>query len=68
MLKYLRRDKIIQAHLYLHSTTLQKSRWVNITSLGSQLGQDMCDALLGAHALIGCDTVSALAGKGKKKA
>ena len=38
---------------------------INISSLSNHYSRNMCNALLGLHALTGCDTVSAFKGKGK---
>ena len=60
-------DKI-SSELYLHLGTQAKARLINISTLTAHLGPPVCNALLGLHALTGCDTVSAFAGKAKKKA
>ena len=41
---------------------------VDIASTGNVLGKDVCEALLGMHAITGCDTVSSFAGKGQLSA
>lgn len=58
----------IPAEITIQSGTQAHTRLVNITALANDLGHDMCQALPGLHALTGCDTVSALTGRGKKKA
>ena len=40
-------------------------KYGDIASIGNVLGRDVCEALLGVHAITGCDTVSSFAGKGK---
>ena len=60
-------DKI-SSELYLHLGTQAKARLINISTLTAHLGPPVCNALLGLHALTGCDMVSAFAGKAKKKA
>ena len=39
-------------------------KYVDTTSIGNVLGRDVCEALLGMHAITGCDVVSSFAGKG----
>ena len=41
---------------------------MDITSISSALGSDVCKALLGVHSFTGCDSVSAFAGRGKQRA
>ena len=43
-------------------------RLIDISRLGTILGQDVCQALIGVHAFTGCDSVSAFGGQGKIKA
>ena len=45
--------------------TKQRRRYVNISKVAAELGPSVCRALLGYHALSGCDSVSAFVGKGK---
>ena len=40
-----------------------RMKYVDIASIGNALGRDVCEALLGMHAITGCDTVSSFAGK-----
>ena len=35
-----------------------RMKYVDIASIGNVLGGDVCEALLGMHAITGCDTVS----------
>ena len=55
-------------------TLFQKCRsetrmnYVDIASIGNVLGKDVCEALLGMHAITGCETVNNFAGKGKLSA
>ena len=62
------------SNYYLKKGKGAKSRIVGISEVADQLGrqvvdgilkQELCKALIGLHALTGCDTVSALAAKGK---
>ena len=39
-----------------------------MTAIGQSLGEDVYRALLGMHALTGCDSTSAFVGKGKRQA
>ena len=39
-----------------------------MTAIGQSLGEDVCKALPGMHALTGCDITSAFVGKGKRQA
>ena len=41
------------------------TKFVDIIGIADKLGQDVCRALPGLHAFTGCDTVSALVGRGK---
>lgn len=58
----------IPATLILEAGTSQTKKRVNIQELRTKLGADLCKALPGLHAVTGCDTVSAFAGRGKKLA
>ncbi len=51
--------------IYIQCGTKNSLRIVNITALGQALGQHVCKALIGLHALTGCDSVSAFSGRGK---
>ena len=43
-------------------------RLIDISRLGTVLGTDVCNALIGVHAFTGCDSVSSFSGQGKVKA
>ena len=43
-------------------------RLIDIPRLGTILGEDVCQAMIGVHAYTGCDSVSAFGGRGKIKA
>lgn len=43
-------------------------RYIDVPGIVSKLGTSVCEALLGMHALTGCDSTSAFFGKGKKLA
>lgn len=44
-----------------------KRRLINVTKLSEHYSQQMCKAMLGLHALTGCDSVSCFKGMGKVK-
>ena len=48
--------------------TRTRTRLVDIVKVAASVGVDVCRALIGMHAYTGCDSVSALAGKGKASA
>lgn len=52
----------------LVSGTRTRQRLISVTSIGENLGSQICKILPSLHALTGCDSVSAFVGKGKKKA
>ena len=54
--------------LLFKTGTRDRARYIDILALATHLGEVVCGALPGMHALTGCDTVSALSGKGKKSA
>jgi len=43
-------------------------RLIDISKLGTALGKEVCEALVGVHVWTGCDSVSSFAGKEKVKA
>jgi len=43
-------------------------RLTDICKLGTALGKEVCEALVGVHAWTGCDSVSSFTGNGKVKA
>lgn len=45
--------------------TQNRTQLVDVGKICSAIGPDVCKALIGMHAMTGCDTVSAFAGKGK---
>ena len=45
--------------------TQNRTRFVVITDIFTNLGSDLFQSLPGIHAFAGCDSVSAFAGKGK---
>ena len=58
-------QKDIQCSIYLKRGTLNCTRFVDISKLAMALGECICTSLIGLHEFTGCDTVSALAGRGK---
>ena len=58
----------IAARIYILSGTKHRMRLIDISEINTKLTQEVCDALLGLHAFIGCDSMNAFLGKGKKKA
>lgn len=57
-------DKI-ESQLFQKCVTRTHRRIVDIWKVAATLGIKVCGALIGLHAYMGCDTVSAFAGKGK---
>lgn len=57
----------IDARLLFWTGTKQRQRYLDATAIGNTLGSDVSKALLGMHALTGCDSTSAFIGRGKKK-
>ena len=60
-------DKI-GVSLFQKCGTRTRTRLVDIVKVAASVGVYVCRALIGMHAYTGCDTVSALAGKGKASA
>lgn len=58
---------IINANVFLHMGPISNCRVIHINKLASELGEDMCQAMIGIHTFTGCDSVSSLKGKGKVK-
>lgn len=58
----------ITADITLVSGTRTRLRLISVPRLCERLGNNMCQVLPSLHALTGCDSISAFAGKGKKKA
>jgi len=54
--------------LFQRCGTQTRTRLIDIGTLYSVIGPDVCKALIGLHTFTGCDTVSAFAGKGKLRA
>lgn len=58
----------IGEQILLRRGKINQIRLIDITKLGTVLGKEICEALVGVHAWTGCDSVSSFAGKGKVKA
>ena len=55
------------ANIYIKVGTQNRIKHFNLTEMHAKLGTPICNALLGFHALTGCDSVSSFCGKGKKE-
>ena len=51
--------------IYMKRDTQNRTRFVDITDISTNLGIDLSQSIPGIHALTGCDSVSAFAGKRK---
>ena len=58
----------IASSMYQTTGTQARTKHINISQIANGLGRDICMVLPGMHALTGCDTVSAFAGRGKVSA
>ena len=70
-------DVVVLACTFSHSInakmifcigTKQRRGYLDMTAIGQSLGEDVCKALPGMHALTGCDSTSAFVAKGKRQA
>ncbi len=57
---------LIRAKLYIERKAGNKNEIIDVSALVKTLGVNVCKALPPYHALTGCDSVSALSGRGKK--
>ena len=48
--------------------TKSRMRYIDLSQIVENLGEKICNALIGLHVFTGCDSVSAFIGKGKKAA
>ena len=55
----------INANMLFCIDTKQRRRYLDMTAIGQSLGEYVCKALPGMHALTGCDSTSAFVGKAK---
>ena len=58
----------INANMLFCIDTKQRRRYLDMTAIGQSLGEDVCKALPGMHALTGRDSTSAFVGKVKRQA
>ncbi|KAG1659234.1 Programmed cell death protein 4 [Nymphon striatum] len=58
----------IPSQLFQKSGTQARIQYIDIHKVANVFGTENCKALLGLHAITGCDTVSAFAGRGKVNA
>ncbi|KAK3754209.1 hypothetical protein QZH41_003313 [Actinostola sp. cb2023] len=61
-------DSLGCEELWFRTGVKDRLRFIPVHEVCRSLGQRMCSALPACHALTGCDSISALAGIGKKKA
>ena len=60
-------SKLPPVKLYFLTGTKDKQRMIDLHAVSSALGSPMCESLIGLHTFTGCDSTSALYGKGKDK-
>jgi hypothetical protein len=53
-------------NLFFGTGTKQRTRFIPLHTVAAKLADNVCSALVGLHAFIGCDSTSASVGKGKK--
>jgi hypothetical protein len=58
----------LSCRLLLSTGSANNPHFVEINNVASNLGTDMCDAMIGFHAFTGCDQVSGFVGSAKNKA
>jgi len=58
----------IPSRIYIKSGTKNRVKYVEVQNIVTLLGERNAKALIGLHALTGCDSVSSFAGKGKIRA
>jgi 5'-3' exonuclease len=61
-------SKQFSSRLLFHTGTGTKVLTIDLQAIRSQIGDDITHALIGLHAITGCDSVSGFYGKGKVKA
>ena len=54
--------------MYVKCGAQTRTRYVSISSVVAAVGEELCKCPIGMHAFIGCDTVSAFAGREKIRA
>ena len=50
--------------IYIKCGSQARIRYIDISKLGTSVGEEICEGLLGLHAFTGCDSVSAFGGRG----
>ena len=58
-------SSFIPYSLYVKCGNKTRTMYIDISNVTRMLGSQVCKSLLDLHALTGCDSVSAFAGKGK---
>ena len=58
-------SSLLNSRLLFLTGTNERRRYIDIRKLAANLGESLCKALVGFHALTGCDSTSAFVGKGK---
>ena len=58
---------IASSRLYFHTGRDENVRTIDLHAIRQHLGDDITNALIGLHCFTGCDSVSAIYGKGKAK-
>ena len=59
------KEDITGVSIYMKRGTQNRTRFVDITDISTNLGSDLSQSILGIHAFTGFDSFSAFAGKGK---
>ena len=57
----------IGCQMHVRCETRNRSRLISINKLAASLGHDVCNALIGLHAVKRCYSVNAFGGQGKPK-
>ena len=60
---FIHHAKEISASLFILSGTRSRMRYIDITQIVENLGDNIFNALISLHAFTGCDSVSAFVGK-----
>ena len=61
------KERIYSPELWFRTGVKDKSRFIPVHTICTNFGSDLCKALLGFHALTGCDSTSGFASVGKVK-
>ena len=65
---FIHHAKEISASLYILSGTKSGTRYIGMSQIVENLGDNICNALIGLHAFTGCESVSTFVGGGKNAA